>query len=357
MATKASPFDLTEIRKWIGVEQEIDWNKMWLATQPVEKSEIRRYALCMEDYNPLWFDEDYANKTKWKGIIAPPTMPEMMGGRHIQNVVNIPGASVFPHGNLYLGDRYDFYNPIRIGDKITPHAKIVEVTEKSGSFVGPWVKIVSERKYTNQKGETVCIMHSSVAAFPLEKAQNNAQYKNIKLEPDEPVFKGNVRGEITTRGTTPLYFEDVQVGGESKPFVRKLTILKIIGQAASERVGISLPHETWNLACFWHYIPSASWSVRAMPVPFDYGNNRPGWFSQAMTDWIGDNGWLKALDCKIRKPIFAGDTTTIKGKITAKRVEGKEHLVDLTLTATNQRGETTTEGSATVDLPSNAGKK
>lgn len=357
MATKTGHFDLSEINKWIGVEQEIDWNKMWLAQQPIEKSEIRRYALCNEDYNPLWFDEDYAKKTRWKGIIAPPTFPEMLGGRHIQNVVTIPGTSVFPHGNLYLGDRYDFFVPIRIGDKITPKAKIVEVTEKSGSFVGPWVKIVSERSYFNQKGEKVCVMHSSVAAFPLEKAQGTGQYKNIKLEPDEPVFKGNTKGEITTRGATPLYFEDVEVGGQAKPLVRRLTIAKIIGEAASERVGLALPHETWNLGCFWHYIPSAAWSVRAMPAPFDYGNNRPGWFSQAMTDWIGDNGWLKSLDCKIRRPIFAGDTTTVTGKITAKRAEGKEHLVDLTLTATNQRAQVTTEGTATVVLPSRGGEK
>ena len=39
----------------------------------VEKGMIRRFVQAIDDPNPLWQDEEYANKSKYGGIIAPPT--------------------------------------------------------------------------------------------------------------------------------------------------------------------------------------------------------------------------------------------------------------------------------------------
>ncbi len=38
----------------------------------IEKGMIRKLAESIEDPNPLWQDEGYAEKTRYKGIIAPP---------------------------------------------------------------------------------------------------------------------------------------------------------------------------------------------------------------------------------------------------------------------------------------------
>jgi hypothetical protein len=48
-------------------------------------------------------------------------------------------------------------------------------------------------------------------------------------------------------------------------------------------------------------------------------------------------------------------TTWCKGKVTAKREENGEKLVDLEIWAENQRGEQTTKGTATIRLPSKDG--
>ena len=33
---------------------------------------IKQWAIVNQDYNALWFDEEYAKKSKWGGITAPP---------------------------------------------------------------------------------------------------------------------------------------------------------------------------------------------------------------------------------------------------------------------------------------------
>ena len=44
------------------------------APDEVSKSMIRHYIEMMEDANPLYTDEEYAKKSKYGGIIAPPQM-------------------------------------------------------------------------------------------------------------------------------------------------------------------------------------------------------------------------------------------------------------------------------------------
>lgn len=71
-----------------------------------------------------------------------------------------------------------------------------------------------------------------------------------------------------------------------------------------------------------------------------------------MTNWQGDDAFLKKLYAELRRFNVLGDTTWVRGKVTQKYVENGEHLVDCEIHAENQRGETTAPGMATVSLPS-----
>ena len=71
MTTEAQEhFDLSALRALIGKEVEPTEHDKYLMTQPIDKSEIRFYAVCLDDCNPLWLDEQYARKTRWGGIMA-----------------------------------------------------------------------------------------------------------------------------------------------------------------------------------------------------------------------------------------------------------------------------------------------
>ena len=82
---------------------------------------------------------------------------------------------------------------------------------------------------------------------------------------------------------------------------------------------------------------------------------RTSWLIHLTTNWLGDDGWRWKLDCQSRAFNFMGDTTICSGEVVDKRIEGAHHLVELKLAATNQRGQVTAPGTATVILPTRAG--
>ena len=87
-----------------------------------------------------------------------------------------------------------------------------------------------------------------------------------------------------------------------------------------------------------------------IPGAYDYGCQRSSWLGHVLTNWMGDDGFLKKLYMELRRFNVVGDTTWCKGKVTRKYVENGEALVDVEVWAENQRGEITAPGRAVVRL-------
>jgi hypothetical protein len=73
-----------------------------------------------------------------------------------------------------------------------------------------------------------------------------------------------------------------------------------------------------------------------------------------LTNWMGDDGFLRKANCKIRRHNPAGDMLFIKGKVTRKFVEEGRHLVEIEQEAHNQNDELSILGTGVVELPSRA---
>lgn len=269
-------------------------------------------------------------------------------------MVHIEGADDWPHGSLYAGSEFEFFLPIRPGDIITPLSKLKSLVEKTGRFVGPMVFITAETSYTNQKGEIVGLWRSTVAKYSTSKAQDKKTYLEEQLGALFPEGYPDMRkGETRCRGVDPRYFEDVDIGEEIPSMVRQLTIPQIVATAdVSQRISNILPYTMPGPGCYWHYAVGESWKMRGLPAPMDEGPIRSAIPSQLMTDWMGDDGWLSKLSIQVRHPIYAGDTTTWKGKVTDKYIKDQQHLVECEYSAVNQRGQESTKGNATIILPS-----
>lgn len=353
MANEKGVFDLTRVQAMIGKEMGLTENEAFVAKCPVDASEIRRYALAVEDANPLYIDDEYARTTRWKGVIAPPTFVHTCGGASALVWVHVDGTDEWPHGNLFAGSDFEFYLPIRVGDKITPTSKITNVVEKVGKFVGPIAFVTAETSYRNHRGELVAIWRQTVGKYRTAEAQDKRSYTTEELGPlYPPGIPVPTKGELRTRGAKPLFYEDVSVGDLVPPLIRELTIPKIVTTTdVAVRAGIMLPHTLPGPGCYWHYSPGESWKMRGLPAPMDEGPIRPAQPAQLMTDWIGDEGCLSRLSVKIQRPIYAGDTTTWKAKVTDKYEKDGQHFVDCQIVGENQRGQISTEGSATVILP------
>jgi hypothetical protein len=83
-----------------------------------------------------------------------------------------------------------------------------------------------------------------------------------------------------------------------------------------------------------------------------HGALKNGFLAQLMTDFAGQHGWLRKLAVQYRGMDQPGSKVVCRGKVSAKRVEGKEHIVECEIWLENAKGEKTTPGAATVVLPS-----
>ncbi len=99
-----------------------------------------------------------------------------------------------------------------------------------------------------------------------------------------------------------------------------------------------------------HWDPSRAQEL-GLPTSYDYGAMRETWLVHALTDWMGDDGWLWKLRCEHRKFNYIGDTTWVRGRVVGKQEVGGRHEVHLEVYCENQRGEVTTPGTAVVLLP------
>ena len=143
----ANKYVTDEARKQIGKVSEP-------RTYEVERGAIRRFAEAIEDPNPLFNSERDARQTRFGSMIAPPTFCRSMGAPIPDIKLDMPTFR-----GLDGGSDWEYFVPIRAGDRITVQSKLVDLREAAGRL-GPMVFTVVETTYTNQFGE-VCVIQRS----------------------------------------------------------------------------------------------------------------------------------------------------------------------------------------------------
>ena len=138
-----------------------------------------------------------------------------------------------------------------------------------------------------------------------------------------------------------VYWEDVEVGQEIDTWSRKTDFM------------------TWNRYAavndefvYIHMDDEAGRAALNEEGAFGMGNLRFAFLHNMLRDWAGDEAQVKRVGCQYRSINQKNDILTCIGKITNKRIENGEYLVDLEVNVVNQKGETTAPGEATVALPS-----
>ena len=74
-----------------------------------------------------------------------------------------------------------------------------------------------------------------------------------------------------------------------------------------------------------------------------------------ITDWMGDEGFLRKLYFEMRRQQRPGDTMVCRGKVTGRHERDGQGWVELDVWAENEREGVTTPGKAVVVLPRRAG--
>ena len=137
-----------QMREAIGVESEP-------AEHDVEKGAIVKFARAIGDPNPAFNDDDEAHG----GMVAPPTFLRSMpsGPPRVQ-------VSSSYSANLDGGSQWEYFEPVRPGDKITVTTKLSDVYERPGRL-GNMLFMVRETSYVNQAGRLVAVQRTTGISY------------------------------------------------------------------------------------------------------------------------------------------------------------------------------------------------
>jgi acyl dehydratase len=110
-------------------------------TMTLTRAHVETYASLTGDYNPLHFDRDFAERTRFRGLVVQGGLTT--GLLHALVAMDLPGP-----GSVFLSQSWKFTAPVYIGDTITAHAEVVSVHP---------TKPVTQLRITvtRQTGETV----------------------------------------------------------------------------------------------------------------------------------------------------------------------------------------------------------
>jgi len=119
-------------------------------TYEVGKEKIKEYAKAIKNLDPHYLDDEFAKKTKYGRIIAPPTFAVVFSAFMIEPVfmdkeLNL-NMAMLVHGEQEL----EFLDVVKAGDAITTTAKIIDIKNKEKLDV-----IAIELISKNQHGKDV----------------------------------------------------------------------------------------------------------------------------------------------------------------------------------------------------------
>ncbi|HLT99770.1 MAG TPA: MaoC family dehydratase N-terminal domain-containing protein [Burkholderiaceae bacterium] len=337
------------------------------------RDNIRHYAHGIGDDNPLWCDPEYAAKTKYGGIIALPSFLFATSRIVSGYVGGLPGVHA-----MWSGADWTWHKPVLRNDEISTEAYLKELIPHETRFAGRAIQQVYHVDFFNQHGDKVAEADSWCFRTERDHArEKGTKYAEARSRGPRRYTEEELReayklyADEEIRGATPRYWEDVQEG-EELPVLFKgpMTVTGFIAYAqgwgglyiranklawklidAHPGVGIKNRFGIPDVPERVHWEEDFALEVGA-PGAYDYGPERNSWLTHQLTNWMGDDGFLRKSHCKVRRHNPEGDMLFIHGKVKRKYVENGMHLVEIEQEGRNQDNELSVVGTGVVELPS-----
>jgi acyl dehydratase len=346
---------------------------------------LRHYAAGLGDDNPLYFDLDYGSGTRWGGPIAHPLFvwtvgeedapPDAEPSAEYQALRK--GDPIRGTGALQADLQYEFYRPLCLGDRIYKRSTSIGVKERRSAWGGRSIDAWTGVATRNHKDE---ITHLQRGMWI--RAERRPVVEVTEPQPAPEPYTPEQLAKIDAcyaraerRGAVPRYWEDVEIGDELPAKVKgPLRVTDLIVWHIGW--GMNFPTYAFDFAYRKRRETPALYTTSPLNYPdvvqrmhweeewavkvgasarYDFGGLREAFLMHLITDWMGDDAWLWKLSVQHRKFNFIGDTTWLKGRVSAKRqAEGRNEIM-LDVWCENQRGMVTSPGTAVVLLPTRTG--
>ncbi|MCH2170580.1 hypothetical protein MK489_07330 [Myxococcota bacterium] len=346
---------------------------------------FRNLSHSIGDDNPLYCDPDYAESSRWSGLVMHPAFVGCDTLIGIDEVDAVPEDKVsIMRGDplrgvhaFYSSGVREWWRPLRPNRRVYRRNAVVGVLDKKSEFAKRAVHEWTGNVFCDDQGEMLSTQYRLMIRTERDTARKERKYSDIEFKPytSEQLDEIDAQYEREApRGAEPRWWEDVEEGQELRPLVKgPLTVTDIVcwhvgvgmgyygvkalrlGYQNRKRIPPFYQPDPMNvpdqmMRVHW----DESYAKRAgAPAIYDYGRMRECWLVHLCTDWMGDDAWLWKLECEFRRFNYVGDTHWMRGRVTRKYLaEGDRPAVDLEVWGENQRGEITTPGSASVLLPS-----
>ena len=128
-------------------------------TTEVEKGAIIKFAQAIGDDNPVFNDEAAARETRYGGLIAPPTFLRSMASSRPELPFDFPF-----NRRLDGGSEWEYFEPVRSGDRITAVSRIDDISERTGRL-GLMIIMSTVTTYRNQFDQVVATQTGTGIAY------------------------------------------------------------------------------------------------------------------------------------------------------------------------------------------------
>ncbi len=379
------------LKKMIAETQEkIEAMNGFEAPQVAEPVRIMDFNHFADPWDPLYNDEEYAKKTRWGRLIAFPSFFEWMcDSVHIPSLDERGGFSF----GMYAGENFELFKPVYPGEVYKVFHKpsqLIDISDKVKDIPQEYISWPKDAPIFSWAEQIIQVYDSNdelVANFQhlnditiyetaldnVKIAENLPFEKHVYTEEELDFIQGIMKGE-ELRGANPRYYEDVKVGDELAPAtLGPTTIYDMICHFASCSMKNETPHtplryerefnprtpdmrdpvtNSYKHPIGMHLYDSDLAKMGAMPGPFHFGNFARNCLMRLVTNWMGDDGWIRSFKWRHLHMTPTGDCPVSYGRVVDKKVVDGEPLVEIEFWMENMcRGIISEAGSALVKLP------
>ncbi len=390
-AKQTTTLDTSDLDKWVG--KPVVFAELW---DPCSATDVRRWVQAMDYPNPVHWDEEFARKSKFGGIVAPQSFTVCMDYGHGAHPASV---GVLPNSHLIFGgEEWWFYGtPIRPGDKLFQSRRFDGYSVSDTKFAGPTVFARGDTFHRNQHGAAVAKERSTAIRYLREEARKRGMYDKAKRAPklwSEDELQGIERTRYewilsNREGVSPKW-ADVKVGDklprrvvgphsvvtfalECRSFRQNVwgtwrwNVPEGVYDPATEKRGyaenMTYDYEAAKLdprrkdGLFYgpssgHINPNKAEQI-GMGGAYGYGASMGAWFHDYIAYWAGHDGYVWHSKTQFRTPAFEGDVTYMEGEVVEK-LDNSPYgvpVVQVKVKMTTQEGQTILTGVAEVGLP------
>ena len=171
-----------EVKAVIGASSERRQASLW----GIEREGLRRFTQAVMDPDPRYWDEEFAQSTKFGKIVTPPIYCSYLGRKTPPGATDpitrafrenpdsdgiggvdredregaLPSVPTEFIRVLHGGNEIELYHYPTLGDVIFSQSRYSDITERTGRDGSHMLLIVTETSYTNQDEDLLCILRS-----------------------------------------------------------------------------------------------------------------------------------------------------------------------------------------------------